>query len=339
MRRSAIALLLLYGCSAPSEAPIDASRGDGGSAHDSGGARDAAGAHDGGALDGGALDGGALHGGAVCSFAAPMDTARVTSGELTEISGIAASHAQPGVLYVHNDSGDSARVFALDASGALLAELRLRGARAIDWEDIALTVGAGGEDVLWVGDTGNNAARTGSGTPRATAIVYRFAVPALDPSGRGVVHDIDAYDTITLRYPDMPHDCEGIFVDASGGALYLFAKENSGPANLYRAALPLAGGADEVLELAGVITPSGSITAADALGDRLVVRTYTRALLFVRAPGEAWGDVVARAPVILPLMTEGQGEAIAFSHDGRAIFSVPEGATPTVRRMDETCAP
>src|SRR5437016_3618567 len=55
---------------------------------------------------------------------------------LTELSGIAASRAQPGVYYAHNDSGDSPRIFALDGAGAELAQLCLAGATNVDWEDI-----------------------------------------------------------------------------------------------------------------------------------------------------------------------------------------------------------
>src|SRR5438045_5677919 len=57
---------------------------------------------------------------------------------LTELSGIAASRAQPGVYYVHNDSGDSPRIFALDRAGTELGQLCLAGATNVDWEDIEM---------------------------------------------------------------------------------------------------------------------------------------------------------------------------------------------------------
>ena len=57
---------------------------------------------------------------------------------LPEASGLAASARYPGVLYTHNDSGDSARFFMMDETAKVIAEMRLPGATAVDWEDIAL---------------------------------------------------------------------------------------------------------------------------------------------------------------------------------------------------------
>ena len=50
-------------------------------------------------------------------------------------SGLAASHRHPGVLYTHNDSGDTPRFFAIDANANVLAEVRLDGANALDREE------------------------------------------------------------------------------------------------------------------------------------------------------------------------------------------------------------
>ena len=52
----------------------------------------------------------------------------VTAPALREVSGIATSTDQPDVLWVHNDSGDSARVFAIETTGALLGTFTLSGA-------------------------------------------------------------------------------------------------------------------------------------------------------------------------------------------------------------------
>ncbi|MBJ7514635.1 MAG: hypothetical protein JHC94_09975, partial [Acidimicrobiia bacterium] len=44
-------------------------------------------------------------------------SAPISNGALTEISGIAGSRLNSGLLWVHNDSGDTARIFGLDAQG------------------------------------------------------------------------------------------------------------------------------------------------------------------------------------------------------------------------------
>src|SRR2546427_279731 len=76
---------------------------------------------------------------------------------LFEASGIAVSRAHPGVLWTHNDSGDSATVYAITLAGNLLATYRVPGATAVDWEDIAL--GPCPEHAgrcLFIADTGDN---------------------------------------------------------------------------------------------------------------------------------------------------------------------------------------
>ena len=60
------------------------------------------------------------------------------SPELDETSGLVVSAKNPGTLWLNNDSGDSARVFAVTPNGALQGIYPLEGATAIDWEDLAI---------------------------------------------------------------------------------------------------------------------------------------------------------------------------------------------------------
>ena len=65
----------------------------------------------------------------------------VASAAVDELSGISASRRTDGVWWVHNDSGDSARVFAVGTDGRDLGEFDLAGTAAVDWEDIAVGPG------------------------------------------------------------------------------------------------------------------------------------------------------------------------------------------------------
>src|SRR3954452_24418369 len=56
----------------------------------------------------------------------------ITDPALTEISGIHVGVANPGIWWVHNDSDDTQRVFALDATVAVRGTYSLTGATAID---------------------------------------------------------------------------------------------------------------------------------------------------------------------------------------------------------------
>ena len=81
----------------------------------------------------------------------------VESSLLTEISGVAASRKNADVLWVHNDSGDSARIYAMSIQGKHLGVYNLVGASATDWEDIAVGPGpVEGQDYVYAGDVGDN---------------------------------------------------------------------------------------------------------------------------------------------------------------------------------------
>ncbi|MFO0950915.1 MAG: hypothetical protein U0835_07120 [Isosphaeraceae bacterium] len=65
-----------------------------------------------------------------------------------------ASRRHPGVFWVHNDSGNPPRLFAVRVDGSLIREYAVQ-APNVDWEDIAVD----DEGHLYLGDIGNNDAR------------------------------------------------------------------------------------------------------------------------------------------------------------------------------------
>ena len=91
------------------------------------------------------------------------ETVRLDVAPLVEASGLAVSRTNEGVLWAHNDSGDTARVFAFGEDGGRLGTFKLVGAGATDWEDMALgpDVDDAGDpvadrDALYVADFGDN---------------------------------------------------------------------------------------------------------------------------------------------------------------------------------------
>src|SRR2546425_2345850 len=62
----------------------------------------------------------------------------LASPRLIESSGVAVSHAHPGVLWSHNDSGDGPYLYATDLTGADRGRVLVSGAENEDWEDMAL---------------------------------------------------------------------------------------------------------------------------------------------------------------------------------------------------------
>ena len=70
-----------------------------------------------------------------------MNLSIVPDVRINEASGLAASRRHPGVLYSHNDSGDQARIFALDSEdGRTLAEYQITHSDNYDWEDLSVGV-------------------------------------------------------------------------------------------------------------------------------------------------------------------------------------------------------
>ena len=223
-----------------------------------------------------------------------------------------ASRSRRGVLWTHNDSGDSPRLFALSTTGRLLDEVTLPGAENVDWEDIAARDGD-----LYVGDIGDNNGE------RDEISVYRL--PESDPS---------AVRRLALRYPDKPHDAEALLVDPSSGELVLVTKTFGGDGRAYVA--PPDGGTlrrgPRVAVAAGE-----AVTAGDVSGDgrTIVLRTYDRALVWTRRRGESVAEALGRQPCAAAtagLSEEGQGETLALAADGRSFFTVPEGSRPLLRR-------
>jgi hypothetical protein len=265
---------------------------------------------------------------ALCARLSASILGEVATPEATELSGLAISHAQRGVLWTHNDSGDSARVFAITSKGRLVAEVTVAGAQAVDWEDIAVGPGTRRRDALYVADIGDNDAA------RPDVVVYRMREPRVAGSG---AHLSAAARALTLRYPDGAHDAEALLVSPSNGALFVVTKSFSGRAGVYLAAHPRAGGTTTMRRVATIALAGGdAITAGDVSADgrTIAVRSYFRAYAWKRRRGETIAAALRRRPCAADadLFDEGQGEALALTRDGRAFYSVPEGALPDVRR-------
>ena len=143
---------------------------------------------------------------------------RLRDPALREASGIACSSLREGWFWMHNDSGDRARLFAVDAHGRMGGEVRLQGVLALDWEDCALepALRKAGRPHLWVGDIGNNL-----GLPILKAL-YRIVEP--DPAGlAGKAFEIPKREiqVFRCRFPRGRRDCECLMVHPLTGRPYL----------------------------------------------------------------------------------------------------------------------
>jgi hypothetical protein len=263
---------------------------------------------------------------AICGRLRARALGHVAAPEATELSGLALSARQGGVLWAHNDSGDRPRLFALRTDGSLIASLDVPGADAVDWEDLA--VGPGGD--LLVGDLGDNDA------VRDSIVVYRVPEPRLAARPAATA----PATRLTLRYPDGAHDAETLLADRRTGELVVVTKRVSGVSGVYAARVPPRGApATATLRHAGDLELGlgGLATAGDVSADGRVIalRTYTAVHAWARRPGRSLAATLTGSrPCTSPtgLGGEGQGEALALARDGRSFFTVPEGAAATLRR-------
>jgi hypothetical protein len=235
------------------------------------------------------------------------------------------------VLWTHNDSGDRPRVFAVSHDGALLADIAIAGAQAIDWEDIAVGPAPGGRDALYLADTGDNDAA------RPEVDVYRVPEPDPAAGGAGGPGASAPAARLALRYPDGPHDAEALLVDPRGGALVIVTKSFAGAARVYVAQRPSAT-ATTTLRRSGSLSlgVGEAVTAGDVAADgrTIALRSYGRAFVWRRHGGESLVAALRRRPCSpsIDLFAEGQGEALALTAHGGAFYTVPEGSSPAIRR-------
>lgn len=269
--------------------------------------------------DGGLVDAGVCP--ATCSAFTQPRSLGLVQDPLVELSGLVASHTQP-VFFAHNDSGDTARFFAISTSdGRVLQEFRLENARAVDWEDIALGPCPGGSCV-YLGDIGDNR------RVRTDYAVFRVPEPAVTGGAAMSV----PFERIAYEFPNAEkHNAEALLADPRTGRLYLITKEDAGqPSLVFRFPSTLTPSQPAMLErllTLAVPTPSDTqVTGADVspCGDAVLVRLYNRLVLFTGTGLEA---ALAGQPRIVPSAQEPQGEAVAFLADGSGYVTASEALT------------
>lgn len=283
------------------------------------------------------------------AFEPAVELFRFKDKRIAESSGVVASSTQDKLVFTHNDSGDSARFFAVDSFGCTLVTYALKGADAIDWEDMARGPDDAGRSSLFFADIGDNNYARSDGVS-----VYRVAEPRVDMShsakacGQPRSITTKNWTRYDLVYPDMPQDAETFLVHPSTGQLFIVTKTPLGFSNLYAALDPLSAKRTNVLERVATFVfplsdadptfnpPYGAIgrfsaTAGDISprADRVVVRTYTDAWQWKVSRGdiaEAFGGTPTR--VLLPSTM--QGEAIAYDRGGRSLLITSEGVSAPV---------
>lgn len=237
---------------------------------------------------------------------------------LSEASGLVASARHPGVYYVHNDSGDRARFFAIDEAGAALASFELRGAKASDWEDVSIGPCPAG-DCIYLADFGDNY------EVRSDYALYRVAEPPLIEPG---VHGL-SFERIPFEYPDGHHNAETLLIHPNTGEVVVVTKVAWGMSAAYRFPQPLTVDVTMTLQKVAELTPplgTALLTGGDVhpAGVGLLLRSYTDLFYGPLRDGTIVSALLGELCAV-PVATEEQGETVAWTATGDGWLTVSEG--------------
>jgi hypothetical protein len=246
---------------------------------------------------------------------------------LKETSGIAASSLFNDTYYVHNDSGDTSRFFAINPQGKLLATFYFPEDRkfkfpVLDCEDIAVGKGPRpGKSYVYLGDIGDNF------NWRPYVTVYRFEEK---PSWRDVPVNHLVPEQLNLTYPDGAKDSETLMLDPIDDLLYIVNKRTD-TVRVYTTPLNFKNNESRVLTLRSKIAVPGFkpfkyITAGDISkdGTKILLKSYGSVYYWQRKEKEPVWVTMQRKPIELPYDIQRQGEAIGFTPGGEGYFTTSE---------------
>ncbi len=261
---------------------------------------------------------------------------KVKHEDINEASGLIATESW---IWIHNDSGDSPTLYAIDRDGTPRATSQIEGAFARDWEDMT-GFSENGTDYFLIGDIGDNKERL----PEVT--FYVIERPSSDTSSPLLYTFTATYEGIGSK------DAEAIVVDPSTKELLLITKGRDGIFHFLQGKFPLPSEypADQIIEdpkfnsnkivlseihQEPLATPplnrqeqSRFITSATIhpSGNKLVVRNYLTARIYTKTAEQSWAEGLKSTPCRLPLPLQQQGETLDFSPDGKSLWTTSEGS-------------
>ena len=257
-------------------------------------------------------------------------TGRLRIKEMDEISGIAVSGIRKDIYYIHNDSGDTSRFFAITPDGTIKNVIYFKGdpsqpLGAVDCEDIAVGIGPDkNKSYVYLGDIGDNRG------VRKYITIYRFeekpnwAKDSLIKNAMVV--------PVHYKYPDGPKDAESLMIDPIEKLIYIVSKR-SDSVTVYTT--PINFKANDTLVLNkkcrlyfNGFRPFKWITAGDISrdGQQILLKSYEKVYYWKRSNNEPVWKTMLKTPTELPYKPEKQGEAIGFTLDGKGYYTTSEGA-------------
>ena len=145
----------------------------------------------------------------------PIIAGQLENPDLGEASGVAPSHRNPDVIWLINDNGNDAVLFAARRDGTNLASFPVDGATNVDWEDLA-SFELDGEAWLLIADIGDN------DSVHEDRVLYAVPEPDLTMD---LPYAKVAW-SIRYVYPNGPRDAEAMAVDVHNETILVLSKRS-----------------------------------------------------------------------------------------------------------------
>jgi hypothetical protein len=267
-------------------------------------------------------------------------TGTVQNPKLTELSGISRSCYQPNLFWVHNDSGDKAEVYAIDAQGKSLGRIKLKGVKNTDWEDIT-SFEHKGRPYLLIADTGDNKAK------RKSVQLHLFKEPKRAKLNSSKKLKLRPKATLNISFSKGPRDIEAIAIDKVQQTVILLTKRTR-PAEVY--SLPIkqlfkAAHQDKPKTI--VLNPDftvthfnnqkqNRVTAMDiALDAKSAIVTTKNHLYYFNSPfANNLEQLLNSTPIKMELAKLKQVEAVTFNQNASQAWLVSEGEKSPIIKFE-----
>ena len=250
------------------------------------------------------------------AFSKQKEIGKLTDDRLNEISGIAASSIKKNSFWVHNDSGDSARVFFINQNGNLKGTVAFNE-KAKDCEDIAVGIGMAKGSYVYLADIGDNIEWRGK--------VFIYVFKEKDLLKSIAKKHIDEYKRTALEYEDGMFNAEAMMIDNIDSLLYIVTKGKQSTF-LYFAKLRDIFNREKVVMNRIAQLSCTNITGGDISqnGKEILLKNYDSIFYWKRNKGEPVYETLHRYATIVPYKKESQGEAICFDRNNAGFYTVSE---------------
>ena len=251
---------------------------------------------------------------------------KIENNIIEEASGLVESVENSNSLWTHNDGGDGPVLYLISSFDAkILKKISLVGIKNEDWEDLAIGPSILGDTstYIYLGDIGDNKKN------KTIKKIHFFREPKIKDFDNELI-EINDIKTISFYSEKKIENFETLMIDPNSKELFLIAKNKKKKQNIYKIDTENIE-IDEIQKAKKYLTLNlknlkGEITGGEISrnGQKCLIKTYKNVFLWERKKDEKWKNIWSQAPKILKYIPESQGEAICWSNDENAYFTLSE---------------